>query len=178
LSKQLYFVRHGEIPANKEGRYAGWSDEELTGDGFIQAQKTAERLKLLGVTTLYTSIGAVIGLTPIMEPSIKELKMGPWEGKFETDIVCNFEEEWKLWNTRPAELRLPGRERLQELLDRSQKFVIRVNAGNDTCAIVGVTHVAVMRVLYLFRNNLDLNLYRTIHVPNLAILDYNEGVFI
>lgn len=46
MSKTIYFVRHGECEANKEGRIAGSrNDSPLTEEGLKQADATAESLR-------------------------------------------------------------------------------------------------------------------------------------
>jgi broad specificity phosphatase PhoE len=188
--KNIFIVRHGEILANRERRYAGWSDEELTAMGIEQAQETAERLRRLEVSILYTSpikravqtaeiIGRALKLNPIVEQSITELQMGPWEGKSENEIEIEFKTEWLIWNTKPAELRLQGRETLSELLERSMRGVENmIFRANTLGKIAAVTHVAIIRILFLYKNNIDINSYRNIHVPNTSIFDYNAGRFL
>ena len=47
-SLELWLVRHGESTYNAEGRYAGWSDPDLTEAGVAMASALAPRLLVPG----------------------------------------------------------------------------------------------------------------------------------
>jgi len=185
--KTIYFVRHGEIPSNLTRRYAGWSDEGLTQNGINQARKVASKLKHYGIGAVFSSplrrayqtakiIGKELQLRPQIEPYLVELKMGHWEGKYEEAISEYYPEEWHVWNTRPKHLRLPGRETLDQLLDRVLLSVERIeDALDDHEAAVAVTHVSIIRILWLCMQRKDLNSYKTIEVPNGSIFDFRLG---
>ena len=173
-----YLVRHGEIEANVKKIYAGWSEEGLTPKGIDQAKRAGEELSGVGVNAIYCSplrravqtaeiIGEFLNKEPIVENSFKELKLGIWEGMSEEDVAIRFPEEWKIWNERPADLILEDSETLKELLERVLGGIenIRAREKKDSCVLI-VTHVAIIRVLLLYTKKMDLNLYRTIPVPN------------
>ena len=132
----LYFVRHGEIESNIRKVYAGWSEEPLTEKGIQQAEMAGEVLKEKGIDALYCSplrravqtaeiIGEAVGLTPVSDDHFKEMRLGPWEGLSEDEVARRFPEEWKIWNKRPADLVLEGRETLRELQERVLEGVRR-----------------------------------------------------
>lgn len=126
---KFFFIRHGEIASNVRKVYAGWSEEPLTERGVRQAEKAGELLKGKGIDALYCSplrravqtaeiIGKAVGKVPVKDAHFKEMGLGPWEGLSEDEVERRFPEEWGIWNTRPAELRLAGRETLAELQGR------------------------------------------------------------
>ena len=177
-----YFVRHGEIASNVKKIYAGWSQEGLTSRGHQQAIEAAKRLVFFDIDHIYTSplkravqtadiIGGPLEIKPIFEESFKELKLGIWEGLSEEEVGRKYPDEWKIWNTRPAELVLDGRETLNGLLKRVLAVIEKVRAGVTNSSILIVTHVAVIRVLLLYTQKMDLNLYRTLDVPNGEIFE-------
>ncbi|MFN2343960.1 MAG: histidine phosphatase family protein, partial [Desulfonatronovibrio sp.] len=43
--KKLVLLRHGESAWNKENRFTGWTDVDLTEDGVKQAEKAGRMLK-------------------------------------------------------------------------------------------------------------------------------------
>ena len=115
----LYFVRHGEIESNIRKVYAGWNDEPLTKNGIRQAEKAGELLNDKGIDALYCSplrravqtaeiIGEAIGEVPGPDAHFKEMGLGPWEGLSEDEVERCFPEEWRVWNTRPAEFAAGG----------------------------------------------------------------------
>ena len=171
-----YFVRHGEIESNIKKVYAGWSDEALTTKGIRQAKEAAEELSDLEIGSIYTSplkrtvqtaeiIGGFLKKQPILEESFKELKLGKWEGRSEKEVQRDFPDEWQMWNTRPAELILEGRESLQELLERVLGGIVKISEREVDGSVLVVTHVAIIRVLMLYTQKKDLNLYKTVPVP-------------
>ena len=178
----LLMVRHGEITSNLKKIYAGKSSESLTKNGIKQVKKVSVKLKQYKVDALYSSpveraiqtaeiISETLGLGFFVEYAFREMELGWWEGLSENDIARIYPEEWRLWQDRPAELKLPGRETLQELLERVLIGVQRIQQfmGNQT--IVVVTHVAIIRVLLLWHAKKSLNLYKTIHIPNTAVFE-------
>ncbi|NOZ68345.1 MAG: histidine phosphatase family protein [Deferribacteres bacterium] len=183
----LLMVRHGEILSNVKKIYAGRSGEGLTAKGLAQAREVAERLSRRDVHALYSSpirraaqtaqiIGKAIGLQPVTEYAFREMEMGPWEGMSEEDIARLYPEEWRIWQDRPAELELPGRETLDELLKRVLAGVRGIARSMEGRTVVVVTHVAVIRVLLLWHEGKSLNLYKKIHVPNAGIFEIKMTV--
>ena len=179
---KLFLVRHGEIESNLKKIYAGWSEEPLTPNGRRQAQEAAEKLVRYDIEAIYCSpltrtvqtaeiIGSVLSIKPVPEESFKELRMGPWEGKSEDQVSREFPHEWQVWNTRPAELALPGRETLHQLLERNLRGVKRILAEKPAEKSLIVTHVAIIRVLLMHFQWMVPNLYRTLHIPNGQIFD-------
>ncbi|MCF6238888.1 MAG: histidine phosphatase family protein [Candidatus Marinimicrobia bacterium] len=171
-----YFVRHGEIESNIKKVYAGWSEEGLTRRGIQQAKEAAKDLIRLGIDAVYCSplqravqtaeiIGKILGKQPISAEDFKEMRLGPWEGRGEEEISRDFPEQWKSWNTTPAELVLEGRETLHELLGRVLDGIARIKARTGDKSVLIVTHVAIIRVLLLHSQGMDLNLYKTIPAP-------------
>jgi len=174
-----YFIRHGEIQSNVDKVYAGWSDEALTERGVCQAEKAGETLRGKGIDKIYCSplrravqtaeiIGKAVGRVPIVDEHFKEMGMGPWEGLSEDEVEKKFPEEWRVWNAKPGELRLDGRETLGELQVRVLEGVRRQRSevgGQRSGKIVVVTHVAIIRVLMLYSEGRDLNEYKQVPVP-------------
>lgn len=56
--KKLVLIRHGESTWNKENRFTGWTDVDLSEKGLTEAKKAAEVLKKEGFTfdVAYTSV--------------------------------------------------------------------------------------------------------------------------
>lgn len=173
----LLLVRHGEISSNVKKIYAGKSPEKLTEKGICQAKNVAEKIKNYNVQILYSSpveralqtaeiIGETLGIEVIIENAFREMELGPWEGLSEKQIAKLYPIEWKIWQKRPAELKMPKRETLEKLLKRVLRSIKNLYEVFDNHNIVIVTHVAIIRVLQLWHTKKSLNFYKTIHVPN------------
>lgn len=186
----LLMIRHGEIPSNVNKVYAGRSLERLTEKGVQQAKQVSKKLKNYKVDALYSSpiqralqtaqiLSKVIGIDLRVDDSFRELEMGPWEGMSEADVEKRYPNEWSIWNSSPAELKLSGRESLDDLLQRVLTGISGIKAEHSGNIVI-VTHVAIIRVLLLWHANMSLNLYKTIHVPNGEIFKIkidNSAVF-
>ncbi len=178
----LLLVRHGEIPSNVNKVYAGRSTEGLTEKGLDQAKEVAEKLKSYTIHSMYSSpiqrafqtatiISEVIGHNIIIMDEFREMEFGPWEGESEESIAKSYPAEWHIWNNSPAELRLKQRETLQELQTRVLAGIKSIYDVSDGKTVVVVSHVAIIRVLLLWHREMDLNLYKTIHIPNAEIFE-------
>ena len=178
----VLMVRHGEIPSNIKKVYAGMSSESLTEKGVRQAIEVSGKLKKHEVNAVYSSpvqralqtaqiISEGIGMDLRVDNAFREMVLGPWEGMSESEVAQKYSEEWAIWKSRPAELRLPGRETLDELLKRVLQGIRRIDKSTKSRNIVIVTHVAIIRVLLLWHLKMSLNLYKTILVPNAEIFE-------
>lgn len=174
----ILITRHGETRSNRESRYAGWSDEPLVPAGRAQARRLAASLRGVGVERIRTSgirrarqtadlVSAVLGVPVLEDERLNELRMGPWEGLSETEISAQFPHEYDTWCRRPHELRLPGRETLDDLAARvGPAFVDSVSSGRRELLI---THVAVVRLAMLLSQGQPLAHYKSITVPNCQV---------
>lgn len=126
---RLCLVRHGQTDWNLEGRYHGQSDVPLNEHGRSQAQVLAHFLQGQPFTAIYTSdlsraketaeiIAKVIQLPVILEPRLREIDQGEWEGQLVETIKARYVE---LWNERivdPTNVRPPGGETVGEVAER------------------------------------------------------------
>ena len=88
---RFYLIRHGETLWNRQGRYQGSTDIELSEEGLAQAELVAKRFRYLPLDKIYASplkralvtaqtIGRETGITPIVDEHFKEINFGAWEG--------------------------------------------------------------------------------------------------
>lgn len=92
---EILLIRHGESrAATAEAPFPlvdGHGDPELRENGHAQAIAVGERLKGLPIAAVYVSnlrrtaqtaapLCAHLGLTPIVEPDLREVFLGEWEG--------------------------------------------------------------------------------------------------
>lgn len=174
-----YFIRHGQIASNLNKVYSGRSDETLTEAGREQVRQAARELADIEIDAVYSSpltrtrqsaeiiVNELQWDLPIrIDDSFNELQMGPWEGMAEADVEAGYPAEWALWNSEPAALRLDGRESLVELQQRVLDGMRAIRQSVTEQSILIVTHVAVIRMVFLHADKQDLNRYKTIPVDN------------
>lgn len=159
---ELLIVRHGESAPEREDRpfpqVGGQGDPELSPAGHEQAQRVAERLGheevgAIYVTTLQRTVqtaaplAARLGLVPRVEPDLREVYLGEWEGSFRR----NFAEGHPIVARALAEGRwdvIPGAEPHDEFSARVRAGVDRIaSAHPDECVVVVVHGGVIGRIL-------------------------------
>ena len=144
--RTLVLIRHGESEWNKENRFTGWTDVDLSEKGAAEAAKGGKALKKAGFEfdIAYTSVlkRAIRTLNFVLDeldlqwiPVRKEWRLnerhyGALQGLNKAETAAKFgEEQVKVWrrsySTRPPDLsedddRYPGRDRRYAGLTRSQ----------------------------------------------------------
>lgn len=183
----VFLVRHGESIYGEE-RLCGWSDVPLSTKGREQATNLSERLKSIEfsriissdmVRTLETAeiINRYYKLKIEVEPGIRELNYGFWEGKSRKEIEEEFPEEYRAWRLDNS-IAPPGGESAIEVYERSRQAIERIvketdNGGN----ILIVAHKSVNRLFICGLLGGDLKYYRRIGQDYCAvnIIKYYEG---
>jgi len=180
MVEKIYLMRHGLTESNKKKIYAGGSMEGLCDKGMEELFDVAEKLEGFQIEKIISSpvrravqsaviINSFLNLNIEIEDKFKEIQMGPWEGLSEDEVIKEYPEEWKIWNTKPSELRINDRETLAELQFRAVDGIKRLSDKAESFVLLVVTHTAVIRVLYLYYNEMPLDEYRKIDVPNNSI---------
>jgi probable phosphoglycerate mutase len=147
-------VRHGESqpehPDRPFPRADGHSDPPLHPVGEKQAELLADRLQqeridAIYVTTLQRTLGtaaplaARLGITPIVEPDLREVFLGEWEGSFRRRAISGdplfqqifVEERWDV---------VPGAESHEEFDARVWRGFQRIVAAHPDQRVVLVSH--------------------------------------
>jgi alpha-ribazole phosphatase len=167
VTTQIFLIRHGESEWNSSRRYTGQRDVPLSDLGKKQAQRLAERLKDAGLAAVYTSplrraretaqaIGQLARVPVILEPGLKEIHHGLWEGLTAEQVSAQFPAEYALWRTQPHRVTMPQGESLAEVAARAEATWRRVVAEQRGSKIAVCSHDAVMRVLLLIALGLAL----------------------
>lgn len=126
---QLCLVRHGQTDWNLEGRYQGQSDVPLNETGLAQAHVLAQKLQGQSFAAVYTSdlgraretaeiIAASLQLPVTLEPRLREINQGEWEGQLVEIIKAHYAELWQHRADDPARVRPPGGETIEEVAAR------------------------------------------------------------
>ncbi|MGQ0623385.1 MAG: histidine phosphatase family protein, partial [Sporichthyaceae bacterium] len=92
----VLLIRHGQsAPMPADDSYPrgdhGNADPELSAVGHAQAARLSERLSTVPLASIYVSslirtqqtaapLAAALGLTPVIDPDLREVHLGPWEG--------------------------------------------------------------------------------------------------
>ncbi len=129
---ELWLVRHGETPWNSEGRALGQSDPPLSELGVRQAELLARRLGKVAFDAVYTSDLARARYTARLalpaaeirlEPRLREVHFGAWEGKRWAALQGEDKIALQRWRENPYRERAPGGESYEDLLARAEAWL-------------------------------------------------------
>jgi broad specificity phosphatase PhoE len=164
----LILVRHGETDDNKALVFQGQGGRGLNARGREQAQRLAGRLAGGSdgrPTALYSSdleraretaaiLGGALGLEATLDPDLREVHLGGWQGLSYADIEARFPDEYAAWRAG-RDIRRGGGETYAELGDRMTRAVDRIAAAHAGGAALIVSHGASLKTLAA----------RVLHVP-------------
>ncbi len=183
----LYVARHGETNWNRDGRYQGRRESDLTERGRAQARALADALSREPIGRAIASplrrcvesarpLAQSLGLALETDAALQEISHGDWEGRLRADIEREDGETMRTWRDRPHLVHFTGGESLADVRDRWRAFVSQPWGERD--AIV-VTHDVVVRVAVLEASGRPLNAFWNVRVANgaFAVLERRDGAF-
>jgi alpha-ribazole phosphatase len=158
MVRRLILLRHGETDWNREGRYLGQKDVDLSLWGERQVQLAAERLDGERIEAIYASdlirtrrtaeiIAASRGLTVKTDSRFRELNFGAWEGLTYEEISTRFRRELKAWEEDPVNQTPPRGESLAALVRRVSQAWQEIIRKDRASTILLVGHGGPLRVL-------------------------------
>lgn len=164
----VYLTRHGLTDANLRRVRAGLTDIPLIDRGRLQAEQLGARLRDSGIHSIWSSplrrtmqtaaiIADSLHVPVFEEPGLIEIDVGPWEGLGEEDVERLFTAEYEVWRTRPTQLAMPGHESLESVRSRAVPVIDRLLDLDN--ASLCVTHLGVLRVLFLHYSHRSLDEY-------------------
>lgn len=187
LSCRIFLIRHGETLWNKEMRFQGHMDIPLSERGLEQAKALADRLSVTKIAAVYSSdlkraletahpIAAPRNLEIIIEPALREINFGQWEGLTFTEISEKYGEQIKKWWQSPMDMTTPNGEGLKDLVHRLVPVVRKIIEKHQGEQVAVVCHGGPARCLVGTVLGMDLNKYWKIRQDNAAlnILDFSD----
>jgi broad specificity phosphatase PhoE len=173
---QIILVRHGATDWNLQGRCQGSSDRHLSEVGIRQAEQIAERLRVEGIAAVYSSglrraretaehISRPHNLPVLIEDAVRELDHGDLEGLTFNEIKSSHSDFLVRWRSEPAEISVPGGERLADVAERAWEGLHRIALRHaDPEQIVIVSHNFPILGIICRITGTHLNDYRTFHL--------------
>jgi len=170
---RLLLVRHGEVEAWARDRIYGRLDPSLSPAGRAQARALAPRIAEEGPVALYVSpsrraqesatpIVEATTLSPSIDPRLREIEFGEFEGLTFAEAEAREPAVWRAWMERPGSVRFPGGECWDDVRARAVaagEAIARTHPGE---AAIVVAHGGVIRAL--LAEALGLSAERTFRV--------------
>ena len=149
--RKLYLVRHAESLWNSERRVQGTClDVPLSPVGRSQAGLLGRRLSALRVAAVYASdarramdtarLALGDGREIIVDPALRELSLGEWEGRLVADIRRETPERIEAWYRKPSSVTIAGADDLVSFRARAVETMERILAAHDEADVAVVTH--------------------------------------
>ncbi len=127
----LWLVRHGQTDWNLEGRWQGQTPHApgLNDMGRAQARAVRDQLKDVRFSAIYSSdllrarqsaeaLAEPLGLTVALEPRLREINLGVWEGMLYSEIASLYPQELAERERNPLRSRAPGGETPAQVAER------------------------------------------------------------
>jgi 2,3-bisphosphoglycerate-dependent phosphoglycerate mutase len=155
---ELLLVRHGEsIPARDDQPFplvGGHGDPQLDPNGHVQAQQVADRLAREDVGAIYVStlqrtaqtaapLAARLGIEPRVEPDLREVFLGDWEGSFRRHVAEGHPVAQKMFTEQRWDV-IPNAEPADEFAARVEGAIARIAAAHPDQTVVVVSHGGVI----------------------------------
>jgi len=151
---ELLLVRHGEsIPARDDQPFPqvdGHGDPELDPRGVEQAEQVADRLAGEDISAIYVStlrrtaqtaapLAARLGIEPVVEPDLREVYLGEWEGTFRQHVAAGHPIAERMFTEGRWDV-IPGAEPAEAFAARMRGAVTRIAAAHPDQTVVAVSH--------------------------------------
>jgi broad specificity phosphatase PhoE len=173
---EIVLVRHGATDWNLQGRCQGSSDRELSEAGIRQAHQIADLLGNERLSAIYSShlrrarqtaelISRPHDLPVLIDEDLRELDHGDLEGLTFNEIKARYAEFLTRWRSEPADIRVPGGERLADVAERAWNGLNEILQRHSGAArILVVSHNFPILGIVCRITGTHLNDYRTFHL--------------
>ncbi|MBI2305533.1 MAG: histidine phosphatase family protein [Chloroflexi bacterium] len=166
METNIVLVRHGETAWNREDRFRGRTDLNLTERGEAQAGRAAEKLTAWPISAIYSSplrrawataaiIAEPVGLPVLTLEGVIDVDYGAWQGLTPQEAQERYGELYDQWLHHPLLFRFPGGESLEEVRGRAEAAVAEVVHRHPDEWVAVVSHRVVCKALLCVVLGLD-----------------------
>lgn len=160
--RRFFLIRHGQIRQHKEKIFLGQTDIPLSEEGRRQANAAGKTLALHQLQTdrVYSSdlmrasesaqmiARQIGGKQLILEPGLREMNLGPWDGKFISQIKREFPQEYQRRGRDLMTYKMGhGSENFFDLQYRVVKTLIGLLKADKNRDLILVAHSGVLRAI-------------------------------
>ena len=189
MKTTLIFIRHGFSVSNKAKIYTGSTDIDLTETGKIQAEKCAELMAKMKPDAVYSSdlkrayetalpTANALGLEVKVEPGVREIFGGDWEGCTFAELVEKYPVEYGTWQNDIGRAVWPGGESVVGFSKRVEAAVHRIAKENEGKTVCIASHAMPIRAMCTLAKGLPYE--RMQEVPfvrnaSVNVFEYENG---
>jgi broad specificity phosphatase PhoE len=157
---ELWLVRHGQTDWNRTGRWQGQTPfaPGLNETGRAQVLSIRDDLKDVTLSAIYSSdllrarqtaelIAEPLGLTVTLEPRLREIDLGVWEGMPSEEIETNYSQELAERARNPLYSRAPNGESPQDVAKRVLATVDEIASKHRDKSVLIVSHGIALAII-------------------------------
>ncbi|NUQ76500.1 MAG: histidine phosphatase family protein [Polyangiaceae bacterium] len=158
-STKLLLIRHGETEDNYNRVFQGQGGAGLNDRGKDQVKRLSARLlapQRIHLHALYSSdlararetaeiLGLALGLPVTLEPGLREVDLGAWQGLDDDEVAVRFPDEWEAWKNG-VDIKRGGGESYAEVKVRVAGALERLIEKHRGEAVGVVSHGAAIKV--------------------------------
>ncbi|MDS0527548.1 histidine phosphatase family protein [Clostridium sp. SHJSY1] len=189
MKTTLFLVRHGETKWNALGKFQGCTDIDLSDEGIIQANFLKERVEN-SFDFIYSSplkrandtaniICSNTEPKPVIEPAIREINFGEWEGLTLKEIVALYPENFKVWRTDELTAPICGGDLSIKMASiRAKEAILKIVEAHKGKRIMIVAHGGIIKAGLIGLFNWKMTMYHQIILGNTSIckLSFNDDL--
>jgi broad specificity phosphatase PhoE len=173
-------VRHGQTAWNLEGRYQGQSDIPLNAAGLEQARELARTLQNVRFDAVYSSdlvraletANTIIALQDHLQvhvdPRLREINQGEWEGVQIEEIRAQYAHLWQVRQVDPVNLRPPGGETVGEVFQRMHSALDEIAGLYLGGNVLVVSHGLALATILCFIQGFPIG-QAYLHIPDNSV---------
>lgn len=160
----IYITRHGETEWNKQGRFQGSSNSELTEKGLLAAELLSERIENIDLDFIiasplkraYQTAEIARGMKDveiIKDAGLQEINLGDFEGMRYDEIKKSRGDILRIIEDNPFANRYPNGENLIEFYNRVEKTFKQIIADYKGKNILVVAHGGTIKGIECYYKN-------------------------
>ena len=184
---RVILARHGETIWNRERKFQGNKNSDLTETGISQAAETGRLLKNVHIDSVYSSplkrayntaeiISGKRNLDIIKRENLREIFLGPWEGKTMEQIEISYPEEYEYFWKKPDKFSISGAETFYELQKRIVAEINNIINENIGKTVLIVSHWIAIKTAAAYYKSIDIeSLNCLFNLPNGKFLVMIKG---
>jgi broad specificity phosphatase PhoE len=184
MVQRVFIVRHGETDYNAQHRWQGQIDVPLNPLGLAQAEKLAAHFSTIEIDAIFSSdlsrayataqkVAEIKNLPVIVEPRLREISVGVFEGLTREEIMQKYPTDLELWDTS-EDFAPPNGESRVQVQERAYQIWLELIQQDDYETILISTHGAFIRMLYKNIAPHEYEKHKHIKNTSISLFERNE----
>jgi len=190
MATTVLLVRHGETKWNALGKFQGCMDIDLSDEGIFQANFLRDRLEntfdyiyaspLRRALDTANIICSNMDINPQLEPALREINFGEWEGLNIKEIQELYPDNFKIWRDDKIDSPLCGGDLSIRLVSlRAKEGILNLVHKHKDKKIIIVCHGGIIKAGLIGLFDWDMTMYHKINLGNTSIckLSFTDNLY-